>query len=208
MEKFFSFINKLTDLIILNFLFVLTCIPVITIGASLTALYRTLLPLAENTESYIARQYLREWRKNFRTSTLIWVPALVVLCLCCFNLLVLPAMPGSLYRTLMFAVQLLILFLLYGILLYASALPDHCRGSVRAALRNALLLMFRFLPVTLLCLCINAIPLSLMVLVPKISGWVLSILTVIGFSLAAYAHAFLLLRVFRKTKLMPPAFFS
>ena len=37
--KFFRFINKFTSLIALNFLFIITSLPIITIGVSFYALY-------------------------------------------------------------------------------------------------------------------------------------------------------------------------
>ena len=55
--KFFRFINKFTSLIALNFLFIITSLPIITIGVSFYALYQTNLKLSQNTESYIARTY-------------------------------------------------------------------------------------------------------------------------------------------------------
>ena len=38
-NKFFSFMSKLGDIILLNVLFIITSIPIVTIGVSLTALY-------------------------------------------------------------------------------------------------------------------------------------------------------------------------
>lgn len=55
--KFFRFINKFTSLIALNFLFIITSLPIFTIGVSFYALYQTNLKLSQNTESYIARTY-------------------------------------------------------------------------------------------------------------------------------------------------------
>ena len=41
-NKFFSAVSKIGDFIVLNLLFIITCIPVITIGASCCALYYTI----------------------------------------------------------------------------------------------------------------------------------------------------------------------
>ena len=45
--KFFRFINKFTSLIALNFLFIITSLPIITIGVSFYALYQTNLKLSQ-----------------------------------------------------------------------------------------------------------------------------------------------------------------
>lgn len=40
-SKFFAVMSKIGDFIVLNILFVITCIPIITIGTSFCALYTT-----------------------------------------------------------------------------------------------------------------------------------------------------------------------
>ena len=47
-EKILNGLSKIGDMLILNFIYVLSCIPIITIGASTTALYYTTLKMAEN----------------------------------------------------------------------------------------------------------------------------------------------------------------
>ena len=60
----FRFLCRTLDLICLNFLFILTCIPVVTVGASVCAMYSVLLKAVRNEESYIFRSYLRAFRRN------------------------------------------------------------------------------------------------------------------------------------------------
>lgn len=45
--KFLETFNKITDLVTLNILWLLCCIPIITIGASTSALYQVTLQIAE-----------------------------------------------------------------------------------------------------------------------------------------------------------------
>lgn len=65
-SKLFSFFSRLVDLLLLNALFVITSLPVLTLGASLTALYSVSYKLIRNRESYICRDYFRAFRENFR----------------------------------------------------------------------------------------------------------------------------------------------
>ena len=55
--KIYDGLSKIGDMFILNLIYILSCIPVITIGASTTALYYTTLKMAENKESYVWRDY-------------------------------------------------------------------------------------------------------------------------------------------------------
>ena len=46
-SRFFSFFTRLADLILLNFIFLLTCLPIVTIGASFAALYQVGAAMAD-----------------------------------------------------------------------------------------------------------------------------------------------------------------
>lgn len=196
--KFFTFITKLSDLLLLNVLFIITCLPILTIGVSLIALYQTTLQLADNTDSYILRNYFSNWKQNLKQGILIWIPSFILLILCILNLSVLPHMPQNLYRTTCLCLQFVLLFFLYGIFLYAFSLPKVYRSSCLNTLRNALFMTFKHLPVTCLCLCISVIPYALIILLPKITGWILSFFIVIGSSVTAYIHSYILQKVFKK----------
>lgn len=56
-NKFFGFMGKAADLIILNILFVVCSLPIVTIGASVTAMYYVTLKMIKNEESYISRSF-------------------------------------------------------------------------------------------------------------------------------------------------------
>ena len=52
-NTFFRFMSKVADLCILNIICVICCIPVITAGASITAMYYVTLKMVRNEEAYI-----------------------------------------------------------------------------------------------------------------------------------------------------------
>ena len=67
------FLGKVADMMILNLLFLTTCIPVFTIGASLTALHYVTLRMVSDEDSAVSRDYLRSFKQNFRQATIIWL---------------------------------------------------------------------------------------------------------------------------------------
>lgn len=186
--KFFRFINKFTSLIILNFLFIITSLPIITIGASFHALYQTNLRLYQNTESYIARTYFFYWKKNLKQDILLWIPVIILFIFCLVNLYILPFMPKTFFRTVTLCIQFLILFLLQGFLIYVFSLPDQYRPTLKHTVQNAIILTFKYLPATFLCICINALPVSIAILLPKITGYIISVFIIIGFSGITFLH--------------------
>lgn len=51
------FLGRVADLMILNLVTLICCLPVVTIGASLTAMHYVLLKMVRNRESYIVRSF-------------------------------------------------------------------------------------------------------------------------------------------------------
>ncbi len=86
-----EFLRKISDIIILNVVFIISCIPVITIGAAITSLYTVTLQIAKLEDPHIWQTFWSAFRQNFRQSTLIWVICLVVIALLCLDFLFLQA---------------------------------------------------------------------------------------------------------------------
>lgn len=80
MGKFFNLdspimsgLSKLADLIWLNILAFICSIPIITIGASMTALNYVALKMVRDEEGYVTRAYFKSFKQNFRQATIIWL---------------------------------------------------------------------------------------------------------------------------------------
>lgn len=67
------FMGKLTDVCFLTVLWALFSLPIVTIGASTTALYYVSLKLAKDQEGYIWRTFVGAFKENFKQSTIIWL---------------------------------------------------------------------------------------------------------------------------------------
>ena len=77
-NPFMLALNKLADLIILNFLTMICCIPVITIGASMTALHYVALKIVRDEETYIIKGFFKSFKQNFKQATIMWIIILLV----------------------------------------------------------------------------------------------------------------------------------
>ena len=56
-------LNKICDMVCLNVLWLICCIPVFTIGASTTALYTVMLKMVKNEEGYIFRGFFKAFKE-------------------------------------------------------------------------------------------------------------------------------------------------
>lgn len=67
------FLSKVADIVILNLLFVLFSIPVITLGASWTSLYHTTVKIIRYETGYTAKEFWKSFKENFFMTTIIWM---------------------------------------------------------------------------------------------------------------------------------------
>lgn len=77
-SPFVNFLTRAFNFIAANFLFVLTSIPIITIGASWSALYRVISNLVDDSSTSLGI-YFETFRGKFKMATKIWVPCAVLL---------------------------------------------------------------------------------------------------------------------------------
>lgn len=72
-----SFMGKLTDLVVLGGLWLLCSLPVVTVGASTAALYDVTMKLEKNQEGYIISGFFSAFRANLRQGTAVGMAALL-----------------------------------------------------------------------------------------------------------------------------------
>ena len=197
-NKFFVFMGKVADLCLLNLICLVCCIPIVTAGASITALYYVTLKMVRNEESYIFRSFFKSFKQNFRQATiihLIMVAAAVLLYLDT-NIVKNMGAPMSQIMSVIFAVFTLVYAM---ILLYLYPILAKFYNSVKNTFTNAILMAIRHLPYTFIMLLICALPV-LIFFVPSLQIQMTLILLVILFGMAviAYLNSFFLVKIFDK----------
>lgn len=167
-SRFTQILTTIADLIVLNALALVCCVPIITAGASVTALYAGVFRLKKGKEQYLWKDFFRDFKNNFRQSTAIWLIALALFVLLYLDYRIFSGIPGwsGVLQIVAYAVGIL----LYLVLLCALALQSRFINSVRATIRNALLLSFSKLPYTLLVGAVTALPFFLISYVPMLFG--------------------------------------
>ena len=190
--------GKVADLCLLNMVCLACCIPIVTAGASITALYYVTLKMVRNEESYIFRSFFKSFKQNFRQATiihLIMVAAAVLLYLDT-NIVKVMGEPMSQIMSVIFAVFTLVYAM---ILLYLYPILAKFYNSVKNTFTNAILMAIRHLPYTIIMLIICALPL-LIFFVPSLQMQMTLILLLLLFGMAviAYLNSFFLVKIFDK----------
>ncbi|MDL2300582.1 DUF624 domain-containing protein [Clostridiaceae bacterium OttesenSCG-928-D20] len=78
LNGFFRFMSLVADLIIWNLLFIVCSLPIITIGASYTALY-TMVDKLMRKKDYNTLDFFKEFKLNFKKATIVWLITLLFL---------------------------------------------------------------------------------------------------------------------------------
>ena len=197
-NKFFVFMGKIADLCMLNLLCIICCIPIVTAGASLTALYYVTMKMVRNEEAYIFRSFFRSFKQNFKQATVINIIMLAAAALLYIDTNIAGKMgqrAGKILGMIFAAFTLLYVM----ILLYVYPLLAKFYNSVKNTFKNAILMAIRHLLYTILMLLICACPI-LILFIPSFQIQMSLIMLVILFGPAviAYGNSHFFVRIFDK----------
>ena len=193
------FMMLITNLICLNVLWLISCIPVITAGAATVAMHSVLIGCITGKDDAVLKPFFRGFRENFRSVTPVWL----------LTLLIGGVMAAEIFY-LSFGSQLW-LKVVFGVLLvlYAAAVsylyPLFARyhTTARQALFNSFALPVRHLLSSVCVVTLNALPVVLLAVFPQIFWKTILVWTLMGFSLIAYLNLRILLPVFKQYEETP-----
>ena len=159
------FISRFCDIVVLNVVFLLTCIPLFTIGAANAALYDVVFRMDTEQEGKLLATYFRAFKENFRQGTLLWLTLLLFGVATCLNMTRFSFLGESSYFLGygLFVVSMLVLLLEVFVFSYGFPLFSRFRNSTRQTALNALLLAIGNLPRTLVLTVINCFPWALLI---------------------------------------------
>ena len=192
--KFVKVLNRIADLVGLNLLAILFCIPIITIGASITAVYGCIFRIQEKREGYLTKDFWKLFKECFRSSTIIYLVGVAVVAMLYLDYQIFAT------DSRLDILQVLVVaggILVAEIFTYAFPMESYFENSLKATVKNALLLGISNIPYTLLMLGINVFPFFLVARIPVTFGiWFL-----IGISGVAWINSFFLKKIFSKVRL-------
>ncbi len=70
---FVKYMSLVADVIILSALYMIICIPIITIGPATTAMFYVMTRRIYEKEGYIIRDFFKSFKENFGQSTFTWI---------------------------------------------------------------------------------------------------------------------------------------
>lgn len=189
------FLGKVADLMILNLLFLITCVPIFTIGASLTALHYVTLRMVSDEDSAVSRDYLRSFKQNFRQATIIWLILITFALLITYDIRLVWNGAGYV-NTVMKILSIIASVALVMVILYVFAILAKFHNSVKGTIRNAVAISLSAFPRTLSMFMLVAASVALTFYTETTVRWGLLFWLTFGFSAVAYFNSFLLKKTF------------
>lgn len=192
-----EFIAKIFDLVILNLIFIFSCVPIITIGASTSALSYVTLKMVRGEDPYIWRNFWKSFRQNFKQGTLVWIFSILIFIFLGMDFYIINSQNTSL-----FAVVRILLWIVcavaLSVFLYVFPVISHFVCTTKQALKNALLMTFGHLPYTLMMLALAGLLLFLCSSSSKLFAMIVVLSGICGFSVVSFVYSIMFDRIFQK----------
>ena len=184
-----NFIGKLVDMLLLTVVWAVCSLPVVTIGASTSALYYVMLKLAEDKEGSIFQSFFRAFKENFRQSTICWLIMLAIGLVLGGDFYISYQMRESAAAKTLLIVFVILAIVYLMVLTYLFPVLARCEADCKKVFFLSFMMSVKQFGWTLLMLAITACVLALGIFVQ----W---LFLFIAAGLIAYLHALILKNIF------------
>ncbi|RDW18850.1 YesL family protein [Oceanobacillus chungangensis] len=193
----YRLLSRVVELILLNILFILCSLPIVTIGASITALFSITLKMVRNEEGGIISGFWAAFKKNFKQSTVMWGFLILFCVILALNYFFLQFYTGNFPMMIfMSLVMFSMIFCMYLVLTFPYIARYKC--TIKEACVNVLKMGTANLGSLLLIIILMLGPAILMFFSPYWLVIKLYMDTFLGFSLIAYISSFMIRSMFEK----------
>lgn len=187
------FLTNLADVIILNLIALICCLPIVTIGPVITAMHYTTIKMVKNENGYLVRTFFKALKNNFKQSFLIWIVFLIITVICILDLRILQIAGMSENKVLSIIIMAIYLFMCLTVM-YIFPLISYFENTIGQTVRNAIFMCILHFVKTTVMAVIYVLP---FVLIPVHMNMV-PIFLMVGLSGPAYINSFIWKSIFKK----------
>lgn len=192
--KSLSFIG---DLIILNVLFLVCCIPLVTIGASATALYTISMRMAAKDDRGILKPFFRAFKENIKKATVIWLTFLLIGAVLALGITMIYLNQSAFSNLIKVLYGVVILVYLVG-LSWVFPLQAKFENSVKNTIKNAFIIGISRIGKSIVIAILLLIPVLMAVFFTKIFILTGFVWILCGFSVIAVLQSLVINTVFSR----------
>ncbi len=197
-SKFFEVLAKVTDFVVLNLIFIISCIPIITIGASVTSMYTVSMKRAKDDECSILKTYIKSFKENFKASTKVWILMMIIGGVLVLDFQIANMIPvEGLSLTLRLASTMVSVIFIFA-LTYIFPIISKFENTMKNTIINSVLMSIQNLPLTIMIVILNLLPLILLNLFTGLWGRIIFFYMILGFGTTSYLNSILFNKIFSK----------
>lgn len=193
-SKAMQMLGRIGDIMLLNIVYVITCLPIVTIGAATAAMYTVCFRFGTVSEGHALKTYFKAFGSNFKQGTVIFLILLVYILCAGFCTILFYNLNSVLHYA-------FILFALFGVLgltsfCYAFPLISQFENRIKGVLYNSFVFSVSYFPKSLLMAAMTFFPVILFFVNPYLYDRIGLIWYMLYYAVAACANVQLLRPVF------------
>ncbi|MBR3770682.1 MAG: DUF624 domain-containing protein [Clostridium sp.] len=188
----YKFMMQFVDLLVLNFMWILCSIPLITIGASTAAAAAVTMKMAKDEESYIAKQFLKEFKRNWKQGTILWGMILLSAYALYLDVQILKASENP--SLLVICMTMGLIFLMVICFTYSFALIARYENSIPNTIRNSMKIVMQYFGRTLVLL----FSIALIIVVLNFTEVMIFFMIIIGPGCIFYTYGYFCRQLFER----------
>ena len=193
----FNGLSRIADIFLLNLLWILCSIPIITIGASTTALYYCMMKINREKDSGIIGMFFGSFRQNFKQGCILTIFFIFSGVFLYVDIQACKAIGGVLKNIII--VILLVLVVIWGVMIsYTFPLLAQFDNTLKNILKNSILLAISNIKKTVPIFILNAVPVVLFFWLPYAFVFCVPLLLTFGVALVSFINSKILISVFDK----------
>lgn len=192
-----KFLTHIADLMLVNLLFLAFSLPIVTFGASLTALNFVTLQIVENKQPAILASFLKSFKQNLKQATILWGLVFSMGAVFFAWHIVIENMVVANLASFLRLIFYVAFFLFSMMIVYLFYLQAKFENTIQATLKTAFLMAIRHFLTTLLALLLIGCTFIIVFFYPKLTGYGL-LFILGGFAFVSFVLSILMNQVFKQ----------
>ncbi len=187
-------LSRVADMMIMSVLFIITCLPIITVGAALSGFYYAVMDSLRKEDGYIFKRYFQSFGKNFKKATVIWLIMLVTGIVFGVDIYFWWLNWELVVGKVLFVFSIILAVIWLIIFMWVFALQARFENTIPNTMKNAFLLGISHLPFTIAEVAAVAMAVFL-----SYSSWLfLGLMLMLGIGVLGYIFVNSFERLFKK----------
>ena len=169
-NKLMTALGKMCDCMVLSILWCICSLPIVTVGASTTALYYAVNKSVRYNRGYAYKEFFRAFKSNFKQSTIVWLINLALLLFGAYDCYILYQLQDAISGAKIIAVVIVALMVFLSIwMIYVYPYMARFALSTKALMKNCLIIALINFWWSLLLLVLFAVVIIAFVFLPPIA---------------------------------------